>query len=343
MGSNVLTESLRSISHQYQFQQYLNRRDTDRIHSNAPSRWTRYSTSLMVHLTHAKKTRSARGRGRLSNHLYDWMAHEANIAKGSTPADQDDHTQCPLCGSRATQAHINTTCRHPALIDLRLTHRRVIDQHFQSIYYTALPPAQKWIRLFMDYAEEHLWEDTVLAGDIWNGRWSIHTIEDILLDHSDTVIPPRDYTSAIHWLTHLTFLLQKAQTALYSMRRQIVKYSTIPPIPHTISIRRARTTRHGPRSQTLFTVWNIRYTRGSHPPKRPPRYVLRSDLAPQPSPRRPPPTRIPRSRSSRLTRANIPGHCLGLKHPPARFRRHNTKTPQRETHRTVQLKLRRLG
>ena len=162
MENKVLTESLRNISHRYQFQQYLNRRDTDRIHSNAPSRWTQYSTSLMAHLTHAKKARPVRGRGRLSNHLFDWMAHEANLAKGSSSADQDDHAQCPLCGSPATQAHINTTCRHPVMVDLRLTHRRAIDQYIKSIRHTALPPAQKWILLFMDYAEEHLWEDTVL-------------------------------------------------------------------------------------------------------------------------------------------------------------------------------------
>jgi hypothetical protein len=197
----------------------------------------------------------------------------------------------------------------------------------------------------MDFAEEHLWEDTVLAGDIWNGRWTIHTIDEVLLEHSDTVIPQRDYTSAVHWLTHLTHLLQKAQTALYSTRRMIVKYSVIPlPPQHTVSIRRARTTRHGPRSQTLFNAWNIKYTRGSNPPKRPPRYALRSDLAPQPTPyRQTLPNRMPRSRGPRPTRASSPGVHLGLKHPPTRFRRHNTKTPQRETHRTVQLKLRRIG
>lgn len=31
--------------------------------------------------------------------LYDWMAHEANnLAKGSAPADQHEHSLCILCG-----------------------------------------------------------------------------------------------------------------------------------------------------------------------------------------------------------------------------------------------------
>lgn len=35
------------------------------------------------------------------------------------------------------------------------------------------------------------------------------TIENILQQHAGTLIPPTEHTSAIHWLTHLTFLPQE--------------------------------------------------------------------------------------------------------------------------------------
>ncbi len=46
--------------------------------------------------------------GRLLNYLYDWMAHEANLAKEFATADQEENAHCPLCGFLATQAHINS-------------------------------------------------------------------------------------------------------------------------------------------------------------------------------------------------------------------------------------------
>ena len=81
--NRIFTGSLRQRFQTHQYQQYLNRRDTERIHQNTPSRWTQYSSGLMSTLTNVKKRRSARTRGRLVNHLFDWMAHEANLAKGS--------------------------------------------------------------------------------------------------------------------------------------------------------------------------------------------------------------------------------------------------------------------
>ena len=165
----------------------------------------------MVSLTHAKQRRSSRARGRLVNHLYDWMAHESNLAKG-TAVETSAH--CPLCGTPATQAHINTVCSHPAILDQRKTLRRDIDMHFLCLRHTVLPPAQRWISLLMSYAEEHLWEDSEQAGDIWNGRWSHQLLGELLIEHSDTQIPSADYTIALHWLSNLTLTLQKTQTAL---------------------------------------------------------------------------------------------------------------------------------
>ncbi len=104
-----------------------------------------------------------------------------------------------------------------------------------------------------------MWEDTERAGDLWNGRWTRHTLEDILLEHSDSQIPLAEYTRALDWLTQLTLLLQRAQTALYSIRRQILRQITN---QHShITLRRPRRKAQGPRMQTLFTAWHIRYSR----------------------------------------------------------------------------------
>lgn len=107
-----------------------------------------------------------------------------------------------MYGDTATQAHINTTCFHPALIDLRLLHRRDISHRLLSLQHTVLPPAQQWVTLPISYAEVHLWKDSERAGDLWTGRWTRQTLQEILLEHTDSQIPRSNYASALHWLTH---------------------------------------------------------------------------------------------------------------------------------------------
>ena len=51
----IFTGSLRHRTQCYHYQQYLNRRDTERIHQNTPSRWMQFSSGLMTTLTNAKK------------------------------------------------------------------------------------------------------------------------------------------------------------------------------------------------------------------------------------------------------------------------------------------------
>ena len=158
--------------------------------------------------------------------------------------------------------------------------------------------------------------------------------------YSLTQIPLAEYTRALDWLTQLTLLLQRAQTALYSVRRQILRLTTN---QHShVTLRRPRRKTQGPRTQTLFTAWHIRYSRGTHPPKRPPRYVYRSDLAPQITPLRqttlgyrvtiaPHRARDPLKQTSSIRRR-----------APTRFQRRRTKTTQREDHRTTKLKFSRI-
>jgi len=348
-NSQLFTGSLRHSMQRYHYQRYLVNRDDDRHRRNAPPRWVHNSAALMVSLTHAKQRRSTRARGRLVNHLYDWMAHESNLAKGCPLAKGSDEctrasANCPLCGTPATQAHINTVCSHPALLDQRILLKRDIDMHFLCFRHTVLPPAQRWISLLMHYAETHLWEDSERAGDIWNGRWSTHLLRELLIEHSDSHIPPADYSTAMLWLSNLTLILQKTQTALYSTRRHILRQMDLLPANTNVTLRRPRPRPSGPRTQTLFSAWNIPYSRGIHPPKRPPRYQGRCDLAPRRTPLR------QTVLGYRSTHPVPPPHCRPAtstsshrKRAPTRFQRGRNKATQREDHRTTQLKIRRIA
>jgi hypothetical protein len=53
---------------------------------------------------------------------------------------------CTLCGKTETQAHINTTCSHPTLMDLRFLHRKQIDLFLLALRCTSLFPKHQWIR-----------------------------------------------------------------------------------------------------------------------------------------------------------------------------------------------------
>ncbi len=88
----------------------------------------------------------------------------------------------------------------------------------------------------MQYAEAHLWEDSERSGNIWNGRWSQQLLSEILIEHSDTQIPPADYSSAMHWLSNFTLTLQKTQTALYSTRRRILRQMDLLPENANVTI-----------------------------------------------------------------------------------------------------------
>jgi hypothetical protein len=158
--------------------------------------------------------------------------------------------------------------------------------HFLSLQHTVLPAAQRWISLLTYYAETHLLEDSKRAGDIWNGRWSSQLLADILIEHADTQIPPKEYISAMQWLANLTLTLQKTQTALYSTRRQILRQLALLPEQTNTTLRRPRPRPRGPRNQTLFSAWRIPYFRSARPPKSPPRYHNSCDLGPRRTPLR---------------------------------------------------------
>jgi hypothetical protein len=148
-------------------------------------------------------------------------------------------------------------------------------------------------------------------------------------------IPPAEYSTAMIWLSNLTLTLQKTQTALYSTRRHILWQMDLLPATKNVTLRRPRPRPSGPRTQTLFSAWNIPYSRGIHPPKRPPRYQGRCDLAPR---------RAPLGQTVlgyRATHSVSPPHCRPAtttsshrKRAPTRFQRGRNK---------AKLKIRRIA
>ena len=151
-----LKTSLQAEAQIYHYQMYRNKRDMKGVYGNTAARWNQYNPALMALLTHTKKKITPRARGRLTKHIYDWMAHAHNLAKSSKLEDREQDSKCILCGLKDTQAHADTSCQHPELQDLRASHKQIIDQLFQTLSHTPLPPAQRWIRPLMAFAEKYI-------------------------------------------------------------------------------------------------------------------------------------------------------------------------------------------
>jgi hypothetical protein len=65
--------------------------------------------------------------------------HASNLAKCLPLDTQTAESKCLLCGKTEIQAHINTICSHPALLDLRHLHRREIDLYLLALRCTLFP------------------------------------------------------------------------------------------------------------------------------------------------------------------------------------------------------------
>jgi hypothetical protein len=76
------------------------------------------------------KNKSPHHLGRRSKHLFDWMAHAANLSKGATPYTRISASVCKFCEVPETQQHINVACTHPPHVETRSTFRRAIDEFF---------------------------------------------------------------------------------------------------------------------------------------------------------------------------------------------------------------------
>jgi hypothetical protein len=110
---------LQRRSQTQRFQQYNNTRDMKRVYANEPSRWTRYSSPLMATLTRIKRS-STRHKGRRTKHIYDWMAHTHNLAKGVSPVNRRTASSCKFCNEIETQQYINVACQHPPLVETQV-------------------------------------------------------------------------------------------------------------------------------------------------------------------------------------------------------------------------------
>ena len=150
--------SLRHRAQGYHYRQYTQKRDMKRIYANEPTRWLKYSAPLMAKLTNIRTT-SPRQVGRRTKHLYDWMAHASNLAKGA-PLTCVAPSQCNFCAVPETQQHINASCTHPPLVEARLIHRKRIDEYLQCYRHQHIHATARWIVPIIDYMEDHMWTDT---------------------------------------------------------------------------------------------------------------------------------------------------------------------------------------
>ena len=250
--------SLRKHAQAYNFQQYRKKRDMYSVYANMPTRWTRFSPSLMSTLTRTKKS-SPRQIGRRTKHLFDWMAHSHNLAKGSPRHSKLERSLCVFCGLPETQCHINTSCTHPPLVEVRNLIRRQTEELLLSLRHQALPQNRQWVLSLITHMEDHIWTDSVLGGDLWNGRWTRDGIQDLLPESVNAKISPHDYIKGLAWMRKLTGILQKGQQRLYGIRRvELLSKEAKEKYEAAISLRKKR---RNQRNQTLFDIWKIQYTR----------------------------------------------------------------------------------
>jgi hypothetical protein len=186
-------------------------------------------------------------------------------------------SRCPLCGLPETQQHVNVACLHPPLTEIRSTHRRSIEEFFQMYRHQHLPSGQRWIVPVMDYAEDHLWANTTLGGDIWNGRWLTSTFEDLLPTPLDLHIPTTDVKKALTWLRRLTSLLQCAQQGLFRARH--IELMSKEAKVRRDRIATMRKCRHSRKNRTLYEAWRLPYHKPLNPRRR---YALPPTVVAQP-------------------------------------------------------------
>jgi hypothetical protein len=188
-----------------------------RIYTNAPSRWTRYYPSLMATLTKVRRP-TPRQKGRRTKHLYDWMAHAVNLAKGSPAQLQPERSTCSFCGRPETQSHINDICSHPPLVEARRLAKQRINDVFMSYRHSSIPPVQRWIAPLMDHMEDRKWDDSEEGSDIWNGRRTRSKLDELIPNASTHITTQQAYKTALSWVQRLTAVLQWAQRTLYRIR-----------------------------------------------------------------------------------------------------------------------------
>jgi hypothetical protein len=111
------------------------------IYANGPSRWTRYCSTLMAALTKIKRS-STRHKGRRTKHIYDWIVHAHNLAKGASPATHRDASSCKFCGETETQQHQCCLSAPSTCVDSLTSpqaHRTILHELPTSTF-TAPPP-----------------------------------------------------------------------------------------------------------------------------------------------------------------------------------------------------------
>jgi hypothetical protein len=75
----------------------------------------------------------------------------------------------------------------------------------------------------MEYVSKHVWGDTQLTSDIWNGRWNRHMWEDALRDVDGKVRKDINPKTCRKWLNIITSKLFETQSALSRHRFKLSK------------------------------------------------------------------------------------------------------------------------
>jgi hypothetical protein len=186
---------------------------------NDEQRWTTTALSFASKV-HPLRDNSFWTAARRALIVYDWLGHGRNRAKMCQlhPAQQAHIMKCPHCGAQDDQAHCMLECPHPpfhaprhkaktrqARIAQTLRMKHDNDEHLQH---------------FIEQLHHASWQESPHITRLWLGTWSLHTLQQLLGQPTDT---PLSAQQRFHYITvarKMTKpLLQAYQTMLNTNTR----------------------------------------------------------------------------------------------------------------------------
>jgi hypothetical protein len=126
---------------------------------------------------------------------------------------------------------------------IRNLYKKEINDILQQFWQTKLKSSEVWLSRVIGYITRHLWNNTELTSNIWNGRWTRHMWYDILGINAGDQICHYDFVSFRLWIKRLTSKFFEAQSALSRHRFRLVQrigdpmYERSPGIPDLVKKR----------------------------------------------------------------------------------------------------------
>jgi hypothetical protein len=204
-SSHLFTNSLKHHVQRHHFQTYLTTLDTFRDPPTPNGRWTQYSHPLMATLIKPTNTVPLGTVADLSSiSLTGWPMPPTSPKASPWTLELQHPSVFYLAKLRPKQTSTQLVLILRSLTYVIIfTADRLISTFLPSDA-PLFPPNHQWIQPILAFVETHLWDDTEIAGDIWNGPWSKQVLTTILGESCSMIIHPKDFSRSLRWLVKRT-------------------------------------------------------------------------------------------------------------------------------------------